>query len=70
MRYTTNYNLDLYDLEDVASLADGYNHTIEKIDSLLYQLQAMIGTANESAKNLDTRVSSLEQRVGKLEAAQ
>lgn len=70
MRYTTNYNLDLYDLEDVASLADGYNHTIEKIDSLLYQLQAMIGTANESAKNLDTRVSSLETRVGKLEAAQ
>lgn len=69
MRYTTNYNLDLYDLEDVASLADGYNHTIEKIDSLLYQLQAMIGTATASAKNLDTRVASLETRVGNLEKA-
>lgn len=69
MRYTTNYNLDLYDIEDVANLADGYNHTVEKIDSLLYQLQSMIGTANESAKNLDTRVSSLETRVGNLEKA-
>ena len=67
MKFTDNYNLDLYEVDDVASLVDGYNHTVSKLDVLLYQLQAMIGTANESAKNLDTRVASLEQRVANLE---
>lgn len=67
MKYTDNYNLDLYEVEDVASLVDGYNHTISKLDVLLYQLQSMIGTANESCKQLDTRLRSIEQRVDALE---
>lgn len=67
MKYTDNYNLDLYEVEDVASLVDGYNHTISKLDVLLYQLQSMIGTANESCKQQDARLRSLEQRVDALE---
>lgn len=70
MKYTTNYNLNLYELEDNANLADGYNNSMEKIDTLVYQLSAMLTTANTALSTLQTQVTSLEQRVTTLEGAQ
>lgn len=68
MRYTTNYNLDLYELGDNANLVDGYNHTVEKIDVVLMQLQSMLTSANNAVKMLQAQVTSLETRVAALEA--
>lgn len=67
MKFTDNYNLDLYEMEDNANMADGYNHTVNKIDALLFQLQSMISTNIEAVSNLQTAVASLETRVTNLE---
>lgn len=67
MLATDNYGFDLYELEDNANLADGYNHTVRKIDTVLFQLQSMITSANTSIKTLQTQVASLETRVAALE---
>ena len=68
MRYTTNYNFDLYDPEDNANLCDGYNHTVEKLDTVLFQIQSMLTSANNNISALQTRVGSLETRVSALES--
>ena len=67
MLYTDNYNLDLYEIGDNANLADGYNHTVRKLDTLMFQLQSMISSNIEKATNLETRLASLETRVSNLE---
>lgn len=70
MKYTTNYNLNLYELEDVANLADGYNNSMERIDTLIYQLSSMLTTANTAISTLQTQVESLNARVAALEGNQ
>lgn len=67
MKPTDHYNLDLYELGDSANLPDGYNHTVQKIDVILYQLQSMLTSANNSVTTLQTQVASLETRVAALE---
>lgn len=67
MKPTDHYNLDLYELGDNANLPDGYNHTVQKIDVILYQLQSMLTSANNSVTTLQTQVASLETRVAALE---
>lgn len=69
MRFTNNYALNLYELEDNANLADGYNNSMERLDSLLYQANSMITAANVAIETLQTRVASLEQRVTEIESA-
>lgn len=68
MKYTKNYNLNLYELEDNANLADGYNNSMERIDTLIYQLSSMVTNANVALSTLQTKVASLEERVAELEA--
>ena len=70
MKYTGNYNLCIYELEDVANLADGYNNSMERIDTLLYQMNSMIATANTAISTLQTQVESLNERVAALEGNQ
>lgn len=67
MTYTTNYNLDLYEPEDNANLCDGFNHNMQKLDSIIFQLNSMLATAQGSLNQLTTRVTSLEARVSELE---
>lgn len=67
MKYTRNYNLNLYELEDNANLADGYNNSMERVDTLIYQLSSMLTTANVAVSTLQTKVASLEERVTALE---
>lgn len=68
MKATDNYSLDLYELEDNANLTDGYNHTVQKIDVLLYQMQSMITSANNNIRTMQNQIASLETRVTALEA--
>ena len=67
MKYTTNYNLNLYEVTDNANLADGYNNSMERIDSLLYQFSSMLTSANVAIETLQTKVASLEERVTSVE---
>lgn len=60
MLYTTNYNLNLYELEDDANLADGYNNSMERIDQYLYRANSLITSANATITNHETRIGSLE----------
>lgn len=68
MTYTKNYNLDLYEPGDNANLCDGHNHNMEKLDSLIYQMQSLITSAQNVISTLNTRVGSLETRVSALES--
>jgi hypothetical protein len=68
MKPTDNYALDLYELGDNANLTDGYNHTVQKIDVLLYQMQSMITSANNNIRTMQNQIASLETRVTALEA--
>ena len=68
MTYTKNYNLDLYEPEDLANFCDGFNHNMEKLDSLLYQIQSMVTTANNAISTINTQIASLETRVTNLES--
>lgn len=75
MRYTDNYHFDLYEEGDNANLMDGYNHTVNMIDAILQQFNALIVTQGNAITAMDTRISKLEaacadveQRIADLEA--
>lgn len=75
MRYTDNYHFDLYEEGDNANLMDGYNHTVNMIDGVLQQFNALIVTQGNAIKAMDSRISKLEsacadveQRIADLEA--
>lgn len=69
MKYTKNYNLNLYELEDTANLCDGYNNSMERVDDYLYRLQSMLTTADVAISQLQLKCADLEERVAALEAA-
>lgn len=60
MRYTDNYHFDLYEEGDNANLMDGYNHTVNMIDDVLQQFNALIVTQGNAIKAMDSRISKLE----------
>lgn len=60
MRYTDNYHFDLYEEGDNANLMDGYNHTVNMIDGVLQQFNALIVTQGNAVKAMDSRISKLE----------
>lgn len=68
MKATPNYCLDLYEEDDNANLLDGYNHTVNRIDTILFQMQSMVTAANNNISTLQTQIASLESRVAALEA--
>lgn len=76
MKYTDNYHFDLYEPTDNANLLDGYNHTVQMVDGVLQQMNALLVTAQNALSAYDTRITALEKscsdveaRLAKLEAA-
>lgn len=70
MKYTTNYNLNLYELGDNANLADGYNNSMERIDTQLFQIASQLSQLNTSFQTVYNKLASLEPRVSNLEASE
>lgn len=70
MKYTTNYNLNLYELGDNANLADGYNNSMERIDTQLFQIASQLSQLNTSFQTVYNKLASLETRVSNLEASE
>lgn len=75
MRYTDNYHFDLYEEGDNANLMDGYNHSMNLIDGVLQQFNALIITHGNAVKAMDSSITKLEaacadveQRIADLEA--
>lgn len=60
MHYTDNYHFDLYEEGDNANLMDGYNHTMQMLDGVLQQFNALIVTQGNAIKAMDSRISKLE----------
>lgn len=67
MKYTDNYHLDLYEPTDNANLLDGYNHSMQLIDSALQQFSALIEVQGNAIKAYDTRITQLETMCGQVE---
>lgn len=68
MRYTDNYHFDLYEEGDNANLMDGYNHTVNMIDGVLQQFNALIVTQGNAVKAMDSRISKLEAACADVES--
>lgn len=68
MRYTDNYHFDLYEEGDNANLMDGYNHTVNMIDGVLQQFNALIVTQGNAIKAMDSRISKLEAACADVES--
>lgn len=60
MKYTDNYHFDLYEATDNANLMDGYNHSMQMIDGVLQQFNALIVTQGNTLKAYDSRITALE----------
>lgn len=67
MRYTDNYHFDLYEEGDNANLMDGYNHTVNMIDGVLQQFNALIVTQGNAIKAMDSRIAKLEAACADIE---
>lgn len=68
MKYTDNYHFDLYEPTDNANLMDGYNHTVQMIDGVLQQMNALLVTQGNSLKAFDTRLTTLETKCADVES--
>lgn len=60
MKYTDNYHFDLYEPTDNANLLDGYNHSMQMLDGILQQLNALLVTQGNAIKAFDSRITALE----------
>lgn len=67
MRYTDNYHFDLYEEGDNANLMDGYNHSMNLIDGVLQQFNALIVTQGNAVKAMDSRITRLEAACADIE---
>lgn len=67
MRYTDNYHFDLYEEGDNANLMDGYNHSMNLIDKVLQQFNALIITQGNAVKAMDSRIAKLEAACADIE---
>lgn len=60
MKYTDNYHFDLYEPTDNANLLDGYNHSMQMLDGILQQFNALLFTQGNAIKAFDSRITALE----------
>ena len=67
MRYTDNYHFDLYEEGDNANLMDGYNHSMNLIDGVLQQFNALIIMQGNAVKAMDSRIAKLEAACADIE---
>lgn len=61
--FTTNYNLDLYDVDDKPNLNDQYNDAMGKIDNALHGMSNDIVTAETAVNNLSTKVDTANDKI-------
>lgn len=64
-KYTPNYNLDLYDVDDKPNLNDQYNDAMGKIDTEIMKQAQDITTAQTAVNNLSTKVDTFEESIQK-----
>lgn len=63
-KYTPNYNLDLYDVDDKPNLNDQYNAAMGKVDTELNKQRGDIVTAETAVNNLSAKVDSFTGDIG------
>lgn len=61
--FTTNYNLDLYDVDDKPNLNDQYNDAMGKIDNAMHDMAGDIVTAETAVQNLTVKVDGYDGRI-------
>lgn len=61
--FTTNYNLDLYDIDDKPNLNDQYNDAMGKIDNAMHDMAGDIVTAETAVQNLTVKVDGYDGRI-------
>lgn len=66
-KFTTNYNLDLYEAGDIPNLLDQYNGAMGKVDTALASINTVATAAGTTASNAATAAATAD---GKAVAAQ
>lgn len=56
MNQTPTYELPIYEPNDPASLIDGYNKAMLKIDTLIRSMQNIINQQNDRLNNLEGKI--------------
>lgn len=67
--FTTNYNLDLYDVDDKPNLNDQYNDAMGKIDNAMHDMAGDIVTAETAVQNLSVKVDGFGEDITNLQTA-
>ena len=67
MQFTPNYNLPIYEANDIANYLDTYNNTITEIDAAIHNVQTKAESGELHGEELDREIESLTSRVSALE---
>lgn len=69
MQFTPNYNLPIYEANDIANYLDTYNNTITEIDTAIHNAQEKAESGELHGEELDREIKSLTSRVSALETS-
>lgn len=69
MKHTTNYNLDLYEPNDLANLMDGHNDSMEKLDVAMKTVSDYVGTYGTGIEKNTKAISEETSRATSAENA-
>lgn len=69
MQFTPNYNLPIYEANDIANYLDTYNNTITEIDTAIHNAQEKAESGELHGEELDREIQSLTSRVSALETS-
>lgn len=69
MQFTPNYNLPIYEANDIANYLDTYNNTISEIDTAIHNAQEKAESGELHGEELDREIESLTSRVSALETS-
>lgn len=69
MQFTPNYNLPIYEANDIANYLDTYNNTIAEIDTAIHNVQTKAESGELHGEELDREIESMTSRVSELETS-
>lgn len=69
MQFTPNYNLPIYEANDIANYLDTYNNTITEIDTTIHNVQTKAESGELHGEELDREIESLTSRLSALETS-
>lgn len=69
MQFTPNYNLPIYEANDIANYLDTYNNTITEIDTAIHNVQTKAESGELHGEELDREIESLTERVTALDTS-